>query len=130
MAAALAAVLLAGCGVLPEGRTFSAGDVTVVDTTNLVTEVREGAPPRPGSSRAEPLVASPETLRAISVYWTGSSCVEGWTLRLSGYGLKLVIEPGGERRACDAVAVSKAVTLWLNRVIAAESFDVSLARSP
>ena len=117
-------LLLAACSLPGDARTFTAGDVTIVDASGLVTGARDGAPD-PGTDE-RPVIVSPGDLTEIAVHWTGSSCVEGWRVRLpDGNRLRVEIEPAGDvSEPCAATPTAHSVILELNRVVQADAIEV------
>lgn len=123
LAGALAAAL-AGCSLPGEERTFTAGDVTVVDGSGLVTGAAAGAPdPR---SDERPLVVSPGDLTQIAIHWIGSSCVDRWRVSIpEGNALQITISPAESPvPGCAPSDERMAVTLDLNRVVQADALEV------
>jgi len=118
------ALALAACGSPTDAHTFSAGDVTVVDTSGLVTgAVLLDAPVL--SAVDGPSATSGDSLTQVVVTWAGSTCVEGWTIRLAGNALDLAIEPGPAISGCEGVEAAHRVRLDLNVVVDAAGIDVT-----
>lgn len=128
--AVLMAAALAGCSLPGDERTFSAGDVTVVDRSGLVTAATAGAPD-PGTDE-RPVVVSPGDLTQIAVHWIGSSCVARWRVSIpQGNALEITISPDGEPAAgCTPAEEPMAVTLQLDRVVQADALDVVQEPAP
>ena len=120
-----AGLVLVACSAPGDARTFSAGDVTVVDSSGLVKEVVQEQAPAV-ESVSGPTATKGESLTQVLVTWPASSCVETWTLRLSGNALDLSIEPGASPSGCEGTQVAHAVRLDLNRVVDAENIELSL----
>jgi hypothetical protein len=124
----LLAVLMAACSVTGSQRTFELDGVTVVDDAGLVTGATAGAT-RPQSTE-RPLVVRGDSLTQIAVHWRGSSCVRGWTVRVGGNRLLIVIEPGETQDPCSGTLAEPAVTLDLNRVVDADAIDIEQRDGP
>jgi len=122
--AVAAALLLAACGSPTDAQTFHAGDVTVVDTSGLVTGAVLLDPPPP-SEVDGPSAASGDSLTQVVVTWTGSGCIQGWTIRLAGNALDLSIEPGPAIAGCEGMEGAYRVRLDLNVVVDADAIDVT-----
>jgi hypothetical protein len=128
--ASLLAALLAGCALPGDERTFTAGDVTVVEGWGLVPGATAGAPD-PGSDE-RPLVVSPGDLTRIAIHWTGSSCVDRWRVTIpEGNALEIGIAPeDAPDPACAPSEVPIAVTLDLDRVVQADAIAVEQRAAP
>ena len=124
----LLAILLAACSLTGAGRTFELENVTVVDESELVTGATAGAEEPDSADR--PLVARAGGLTRVAVHWTGSSCVRGWTVRVSTGRLRVVIEPGEADDPCDGTQAEHAVTLELNRAVDAAAIQVEQRAGP
>lgn len=125
-----AALLLAACALPGDERTFSAGSVTVVDGSGLVTGVREGAPDPASDER--PLLVSPGSLTELAVHWTAPSCVAAWRVTIPpGNALRVIIAPADPPPdPCDAAVEARSVTLELNRVVQADAIEVEQRDQP
>ena len=121
---AVLVLTVAGCGGEP-GRTLHAGNVTVVDQSGLVRSV-ERPPPPAIETLTEPTVTKGDSLTQVLLAWKGSSCVEGWTVRLGGNALTLSIEPTSVPSDCYGTFAANAVQLDLNRAVDAADIDVRL----
>ena len=124
----LLAMLLAACSLTGSQRTFELEDVTVVDDSGLVTGAIAGAAEPDSADR--PLVVRAGGLTRVAVHWTGSSCVTGWTVRVGGNRLLVVIEPGEADDPCDGTQAEHAVTLELNRAVDASAIEVEQRDGP
>ncbi len=122
----LVAAVIAACSGPGDAKTFSVGDITVVDESGLVTDVQPAEAP-PVDQLSEPVATKGESLTQVIVAWAGSSCIHDWMLRLAGNALVLTIEPGTAISGCEGVLAANAVRLDLNRVVEAADIDVSLA---
>lgn len=118
------ALALAGCGSPTDAHTFRAGDVTVVDTSGLVTGAERLEAPLP-SEVDGPSATGGDSLTQVVVTWVGSGCVQGWTIRLAGNALDLSIEPGPAISGCEGMEGAHRVRLDLNVVVDAEGIDVT-----
>lgn len=127
LAIVLLLVGLAACGGPAGATTFRAGDVTVIDESGLVTAAEPYQPPV--DQIGEPTAVPGQSLTQVLVSWTGSSCVQDWTVRLTGNALVMTIEPGPSVSRCEGMPGAKGVQLDLNRVVQADGIDVSLAGS-
>ena len=128
--ALLVVAVLAGCALPGDERTFTAGEVTVVDGSGLVTGATAGAPDPESDER--PLVVSPGDLTRIAVHWIGSSCVERWRVSIpEGNALQITISPEGDPTAgCTPSDEPMAVTLDLDRVVQADALEVAQEPAP
>lgn len=128
--ALLVVAVLAGCALPGDERTFTAGEVTVVDGSGLVTGATAGAPDPESDER--PLVVSPGDLTRIAVHWIGSSCVERWRVSIpEGNALQITISPEGDPTAgCPPSDEPMAVTLDLDRVVQADALEVAQEPAP
>jgi len=124
VALVLVLVLLAACGGPGDAKTFAAGDVTVVDTSGLVTGATRVDPPSP-SEVDGPTAVNGDSLTQVVVTWAGSSCINGWTIRLAGNALELSIEPGPETSGCEGVPAAHRVRLDVNRVVEVEGIEIT-----
>jgi hypothetical protein len=119
------ATLVAACG--GEGTTIRAGNVTVVDTSGLLTAAVL-PDSEPGQSvETAPSVVAGSSLRQLAVSWSGSSCVKAWTVRLlGGNALWIEVEAGDAQAGCEGTLASLGVVLDLNRVVDAASIPITL----
>ncbi len=122
----LLAALIVGCSGPGDPKMFTTGDISVVDASGLVTAIDPAQPP-PVEQLSEPMATKGDSLTQVIVAWAGSSCIQGWTIRLAGNALVLTIEPGTAISGCEGVIAANAVRLDLNRVVEAADIDVSLA---
>jgi hypothetical protein len=118
------ALVLTACGSPTDAQSFRAGDVTVVDTSGLVTGAERLDPPLP-SEVDGPSAASGDSLTQVVVTWTGSGCIQGWTIRLAGNALDLSIEPGPAISGCEGMDGAHRVRLDLNVVVDADGIEVT-----
>jgi hypothetical protein len=118
------ALALAACGSPTDAQEFRAGDVTVVDTSGLVTGAERLDPPMP-SEVDGPSATSGDSLTQVVVTWAGSSCIESWTIRLAGNALELSIEPGPAISGCEGTDGAHRVRLDLNVVVDVEGIEVT-----
>lgn len=123
IAVAIAVIVLTACGG-PGGETYRAGDVTVVDTSGLVTGAEQLEAPLPSEVHG-PTAVKGDSLTQVIVTWTGSGCIQGWTVRLEGNALELSIEPGPATSGCEGTDGAHRVRLDLNRAVDAEAIDVN-----
>lgn len=127
LALALLLIGLAACGAPADATTFRAGDVRVIDESGLVTAAEPYQPPV--DQLGEPTAVPGESLTQVLVSWAGSSCVQDWTVRLTGNALVMTIEPGTSITGCEGMAAARGVQLDLRAVVDATDIDVSLAGS-
>ena len=124
-AAVVAATLLSGCGLFASGTSFTAGDVTVVDEAGVVREIVATDPPGAAAYADAPSATAPNgRLDEVLVLWIGSGCDGGSVLHLRGNALTLDIAPR-EATTDPCPALSRAITLRLNRVIDASSITIT-----
>jgi hypothetical protein len=122
--AASLAIAVAGCGFLAAGETFTAGEVTVVDESGLVTGIVATDPPASNAYADAPIaMAAGGRLNEVLVLWRSSSCSGGSVLRL--WGNALALEISAREPTTDPCPVRFwAITLRLNRVIDASAVSI------
>jgi hypothetical protein len=123
LALALLTAFTAGCG--PEAPTFTVGNVTVRDEIGLVEAATAVALPEAWDGT--PAAIATDGLTSVIVAWAGGSCVESWTLTVSGFAIVIDIQPGDLPSDCYGVLITPAVRLDLNRAVDASNIVVNLA---
>jgi hypothetical protein len=133
---AVAAVLLAGCSLLPPPAgiqlTIPAGEevralpVTVVDNAGVISEATPVENPV-GFSGQTTVQALDGRDDAVVLAWMGGACDDRAiiTIEQTGDRYRATVESQSSAISCSAVGVSRAVLLSLNQPVGPDAFDAS-----
>jgi hypothetical protein len=140
LVAAIAAVLLAGCTLLPPpagiqvvipggseipgGPQIPALPVTIVDHADIVRDVSPGVPVADVSAE-QPVHAVPGREDAVALAWLGGECDDRAIITIDADGdrYRVTIESQSLATSCSAVGIIRTLLVELTKPVGADAFE-------